>query len=187
MASERNGVPDSSSQRGARGERLLKAGAPGEILAEVVRLVDDHQRVRRDLRRPAARVARHARVGHGHAVEVARRARARRRRAAAARRAPPPRSPTGASAASSGRGPRRGRPRRCASSRLASSSAGRVLPAPGAAEIRNGPSRQPASRSSARALPGAQGCRVGERQRARHPATCARTDRKAGTQAPAAA
>ena len=78
-----------------RRERRAKAVAPREVLAEVVRLVDDHERVAADLRRPRRRIARHARVGDGDAVEVPWGLGALRVRLRAARRAPLPRQPTG--------------------------------------------------------------------------------------------
>ena len=74
MASQRNGVPDSSSQRAGGGEGAREPLAPGQLLAEVVGLVGDHERGARALALPARRRARHAGVGDGDAVEVAGRA-----------------------------------------------------------------------------------------------------------------
>ncbi len=56
-------------------ERREEAVPPGELVAEMVGLVGDHERVRADARRPAQAGLRDARVGHGDAVEVTRRAR----------------------------------------------------------------------------------------------------------------
>ncbi len=76
-AGDRRGV---GAKRGARqkqptwrrGERLLKARAPRQLLAEVVGLVDDHERLRCHPGGPSARVACHTRIGDRHAMEVAR-------------------------------------------------------------------------------------------------------------------
>ena len=115
----------------------------------MVRLVDDHERVGGYLRRPAARVARDACVGDGDAMEVARWVGAPASgcsctpRIAAAAAHWRVSGVVGQSTATRLTIP-------FGSRSLASSSAGRVLPAPGAAEMRNGPSRQSARRSSAR-------------------------------------
>ena len=75
VASERNGVPESSSQRERGGERLGEADAPGEVLAEVVGLVGDHQRALTCAARPRPRRVGDPRVGDDDTVEAARRAR----------------------------------------------------------------------------------------------------------------
>ena len=76
-SSVRNGVPDSSSQRSAGPERVDEALSPGELVAQVVRLVEDHQRARRALPRIGLGERRDPGVGDRHPVVVARRAQLR--------------------------------------------------------------------------------------------------------------
>ena len=164
-------MPESNSQRGDGGERALKARSPGEILAEVVRLVDDHQRVPADLRGPSRGIAGDARVGDRDTVEVARRARPRRRRVATARRASPPPPPTGASAASWGTAPPR-----AVTTRRDEQLAGELERGAGLARAGGGRDQERAALASRRGAR-ARGCchsrsDVGKErgQRARHPA-----------------
>ena len=67
--------PRQQQPAGVLGERRRKGDAPGELLAEMVGLVGDHQRAARQRARPSPRRPGDPRVGDRHAVEAGRRAR----------------------------------------------------------------------------------------------------------------
>ena len=159
-------MPDSSSQRARVAERRREALAPGQLVAQVVGLVGDDERAGRALARPARPRPPRPRVGDRDAVEVARRAQLGRvgheLQAQRGRRPPP----TGGSAAWSGRRRRRGATCRSRSSWRASSSDGRVLPAPGAARDQERPDVHARIASSAAHLPRPQSACAAQGSRA---------------------
>ena len=149
--SDRNGVPDSASRRGAGSKARPHRLAPGPVVARVVDLVEDHERLRgRDgPQRVGAR--RHLLVGGDDAVDVGgqpaavgdqRGSRCRPKRAAASAHWSL-RCEVGATTTSR-------RPGLAAMSCTAAHRAKVVLPAPGVATARKSGASVPASRSRAR-------------------------------------
>ena len=150
-SSLRNGVPESSSMRPAFANAFLKPSPQASSSPRwwTSSAIDERPRRCTPSRRSAADGG-GPRVGDGDALEVAASSAGGRVRLQARARARRPPPPTAGSAAPSGRRSRRGRSRLRRSSSRARTRAGRVLPAPGAAAIRNGPELQPAAASSAR-------------------------------------